>query len=55
MLRFRRMQPLQKFASFHASLFNHLNQERSLSFKTLELHPLGQRTVDDEVCTGGEA
>ena len=30
MLRFRRMQSLQKFASVHASVFNHFNQERSL-------------------------
>jgi putative transposase len=38
MLRFRRMRSLQKFASVHASISNHLNQERSLSsrnnFKT---------------------
>ena len=38
MLRFRRMRSLQKFASVHASVFNHFNQERSLSsrphFKT---------------------
>ena len=31
MLRFRRMQTLQKFASVHASIFNHFNKERSLS------------------------
>lgn len=31
MLRFRRMQTLQKFASVHASVCNHFNQERSLS------------------------
>jgi putative transposase len=31
MLRFRRMQTLQKFASVHASVFNLCNQERSLS------------------------
>ncbi len=31
MLRFRRMRTLQKFASVHASVFNHFNQERSLS------------------------
>jgi putative transposase len=30
MLRFRRMRSLQKFASVHASIFNHLNQERHL-------------------------
>ena len=31
MLRFRRMRTLQKFASVHASVFNHFNHERSLS------------------------
>jgi len=31
MLRFRRMRTLQKFASVHASVFNHFNQERTLS------------------------
>jgi putative transposase len=31
MLRFRRMRSLQKFASVHASVCNHFNQERSLS------------------------
>jgi putative transposase len=31
MLRFRRMRSLQKFASVHASVSNHFNQERSLS------------------------
>ena len=30
MLRFRRMRSLQKFASVHASVYNHFNQERSL-------------------------
>ena len=30
-LRFRRMRSLQKFASVHASVCNHFNQERSLS------------------------
>lgn len=30
MLRFRRMQSLQTFASVHASVFNHFNQERHL-------------------------
>ena len=30
MLRFRRMRSLQKFASVHASVSNHFNQERSL-------------------------
>ena len=31
MLRFRRMQSLQKFAAVHSSVYNHFNQERSLS------------------------
>jgi putative transposase len=31
MLRFRRMRSLQKFASVHASVTNHFNQERNLS------------------------
>jgi putative transposase len=35
MLRFRRMRTLQKFASVHATVFNHFNQERSLSSRTL--------------------
>ncbi|NND41246.1 MAG: DDE-type integrase/transposase/recombinase, partial [Silicimonas sp.] len=35
MLRFRRMRSLQKFASVHASVFNHFNHERSLSSREL--------------------
>ena len=31
MLRFRRKRTLQKFASVHAFVFNHFNQERALS------------------------
>jgi hypothetical protein len=31
MLRFRRMRSLQKFAAVHASVYDHFNQERSLS------------------------
>ena len=34
MLRFRRMRSLQKFVSVHASVYNHFNQERSLSTRT---------------------
>lgn len=38
MLRFRQMRSLQKFASVHASVYNHFNQERALysrqNFKT---------------------
>ena len=35
MLRFRRMWSLQKFASIHASVYNHFNQERSLSSRNI--------------------
>ena len=35
MLRFRRMRSLQKFASVHASVSNHFNQERSLSSRNI--------------------
>ncbi len=35
MLRFRKMRSLQKFASIHASIFNHFNHERSLSSRSL--------------------
>jgi putative transposase len=35
MLRFRRMRSLQKFASVHASISNHFNQERALSSRTI--------------------
>jgi putative transposase len=35
MLRFRRMRTLQKFASVHASVCNHFNQERSLSSRAI--------------------
>jgi putative transposase len=35
MLRFRQMRSLQKFASVHASVTNHFNQERSLSSRPL--------------------
>ena len=35
MLRFRRMRTLREFASVHASVFNHFNQERSLSSRTI--------------------
>ena len=35
MLRFRRKRSLQMFASVHASIFNHFNQQRSLSSRTI--------------------
>jgi putative transposase len=35
MLRFRTMRSLQKFASVHASVFNHFNQERSLASRSI--------------------
>ncbi len=34
MLRFRRMQTLQKFASVHASVTNHVNSKCSLTSRT---------------------
>ena len=50
MLRFRRMKTLQKFASVHASLHNHFNQERRLisrnDYKTRRSAPLAEwRTI----------
>ncbi len=39
MLRFRRMKTLQKFASVHANVHNHFNQERHLvDRRTYKLH-----------------
>jgi len=35
MLRFRRMRSLQKFAAVHASVYNHFNQERSLTSRDI--------------------
>lgn len=35
MQRFRQMRCLQKFASVHATVHNHFNQERSLSFRSI--------------------
>jgi putative transposase len=35
MLRFRRMRSLQMFVAVHASVFNHFNQERSLTSRTI--------------------
>jgi len=35
MSRFRRMRSLQKFAAVHSSVFNHFNQERSLSTRNI--------------------
>ena len=35
MLRFRRLRTLQEFASVHASVFNHFNQQRSISSRTI--------------------
>lgn len=34
MLRFRQMKTLQRFASIHASVHNHFNQERHLTDRT---------------------
>ena len=44
MLRFRRMKTLQQFASTHASLHNHFNQERHLSFPNRVQSPTLSRT-----------
>ncbi|CUH44486.1 hypothetical protein RUM4293_03388 [Ruegeria atlantica] len=35
MLRFRRVRNLQKFATVHASVYNHFNQERSLTSRDI--------------------
>ena len=35
MLRFRRIRSLQKFGAVHATVFNHFNQERSLSSRNV--------------------
>ncbi|MEQ9259161.1 MAG: DDE-type integrase/transposase/recombinase, partial [Roseovarius sp.] len=35
MQRFRRMRSLQKFAAVHSSVFNHFNQDRSLSSRDI--------------------
>ena len=35
MQRFRQIRSLQKFASVHDSVFNHFNQERSLSSRQI--------------------
>ncbi len=35
MLRFRRMRSLQNFAAVHSSVYNHFNQERSLSSRDI--------------------
>ena len=46
MLRFRKMRPLQKFASVHACLHNHFNSERHLvdryTYKTRRSAPLAE-------------
>ena len=51
MLRFRRMRSLQKFASVHASVPNHFNQERGLSPRSSYKASGGRhrRTWPDEV------
>jgi len=35
MLRFRRMRSLQTFAAVHSSVYNHFNQERSLTSRPI--------------------
>jgi putative transposase len=49
MLRFRRMRALEKFASVHASVVNHFNQERHLyssaSFKQNRAAALAEKRL----------
>ena len=49
MLRFRRMRTLEKFASVHASVVNHFNQERHLyssaSFKQNRAAALAEKRL----------
>lgn len=53
MLRFRRMQTLQKFASIHASVYNHFNQERALSSRqNFKAHRRSPRVVRSLSCIG---
>jgi len=53
MLRFRRMRSLQKFASVHASVSNHFNQDRSLSSRPhFQLHRTAALTEWRGLCAG---
>ena len=53
MQRFRRMRSLQKFASVHSSVYNHFNQERSLSSRdTFKLTRTAALAEWRELCAG---
>ena len=53
MLRFRRMRSLQKFASVHASVSNHFNQDRNLSSRNIfQLHRTAALTEWRGLCAG---
>jgi putative transposase len=53
MLRFRRMRSLQTFAAVHASVHNHLNQERQLySRQTFKLSRTAALAEWRQVCSG---
>jgi putative transposase len=53
MLRFRRMRTLQKFASVHASVYNHFDQERHLySRDNFKLNCDAALTEWHQLCSG---
>ena len=53
MQRFRRMRSLQKFASVHSSVYNHFNQERSLSSRdTFKLTRAAALAEWRQLCSG---
>ena len=53
MQRFRRMRSLQKFASVHSSVYNHFNQERSLSSRdTFKLTRAAALAKWRQLCSG---
>ncbi|CUH48848.1 MULTISPECIES: IS6 family transposase [Ruegeria] len=53
MQRFRRMRSLQKFASVHSSVYNHFNQERSLTSRdTFKLTRAAALSEWHQLCSG---
>ncbi len=53
MLRFRRTRSLQKFASVHSSVYNHFNQERSLTSRgTFKLTRAAALSEWRQLCSG---
>jgi putative transposase len=53
MLRFRRMRSLQKFAAVHSSVYNHFNQERSLTSRdTFKLNRAAALAEWRQLCSG---